>query len=239
MSNISNFLRMLENVHLNGIIEECVVTIQDDIASVMAMELTSSIYTQCSTEFEHEDDTIGLGDLALFIKYLRTCTATEVKMTHKDNTLTVKPKNGAMLKYLLSEPDLVVTYESEWEDEDDKIKMIKTEYEKSLRLDEGKVTEFLNLMRVFSPNSVFINIDKKGSVVIHGGNETEHQFDVTLGKLKIDPCKIKVYGDHISAVFSALDFDHKPVMCIADEQPVFIESGEASWLLSPLSDETD
>jgi len=237
MSSITDFVSMLESVHLQGVNEECVVTIADEQASVMAMDMTSSLYVQSSAAFDHEDDQFGVGDLALFIKYLKSYAGVEVEFTRSDNKLKIKPAGGSVTNYLLSEVDLIPTYDSEWEGEDKATECIEEYSGKPTTLRVDRVDEFLKLMGLFSPNSINLTVNKKGAISVHGGNQTEHQFDIELGKSKCGACDLKVYGPHFVAVLGSLDFEKKPVIYIQDEQPITIVNGGDNWILSPLDSE--
>jgi hypothetical protein len=237
MASVIDFVSMLEAVHLQGVNEECVVTISNDEASVMAMDMTSSLYVQAKAQFEHEDDQFGIGDLALFIKYLNSYSGVEVDFTRSDNKLKIKPKGSSVTNYLLSEVDLIPTYDSDWEGDDKANECIEEYSGKATALRADNVSEFLNLMRLFSPNSINLKVDKKGAISVHGGNKTEHQFDIPLGKSKCGVCNMKVYGPHFVAVLGAIDFEKQPIIYIQDEQPITIVSGDYAWILSPLDND--
>lgn len=244
MSNINRLVPMLEGVFLGGIIEECILTVKDNEAHIRAMDMTQAVYVQGVCPFEHDDDKMGLGSLSLFIKYLRSYASSEMAFTRTDNVLTVKPESGGTLKYLLSDTDLVPTYDEAWdEDPTDPIDAMIDGQENKLELTETSVKEFLKLMGLFKPNSVTINVTKRGMVILHGGNETAHQFDVTLGKIKAPeaPISVKLYGNNITAVLSVVDFSEptfNPVLYLIEGEVVILTESLA-WVLRPLSGASD
>ena len=240
MSNVSDLVQALESVYLGGIIEDCVITVKDNTAHIKAMDMTSSVYAQVSSPFEYKDDVIGLGNLSLLIKYLKSYTSSKMSFLRNDNVLTVKPENGGTLKYLLSQVDLVPTYNSEWEDSDDPIKAAVASQTCKLELKEESVKEFLKLMGLFKPNGVTITVSKRGRVSIQGGNTTEHQFTVIIGDAdpQEEPISVKLYGNNINAVFSVLSFA-KPVYMYMVGGEVLIQADGFAWVLRPLSADSE
>jgi len=237
MSSVARLVSALESVYLGGIVEECVLRVQGNEAHIKAMDMTSSIYTQVNCPFEYEDDVIGLGNLSLLIKYLKSYASSEMDISRADNVLTVKPEKGGTLKYLLSQVDLIPTYNEEWEDGDDPIQAAIDNHTCTLEIKEESVKEFLKLMSLFKPKGVLINISKRGRVSLHGGNSTEHQFTVIIGEAgaQENPIQIKLYGDNISAVLSALDYT-EPVNMYVMGAEIAIVTENAAWVLRPLTD---
>jgi len=237
MSNIAKLVPLLESVYLGGIIDECVLSVKDGTVSVKAMDMTTSVYVQGSCATDLKDDQMGIGNMSLFIKYLRSYNSSEMEFIHNDNVLTVKPEGGSTLKYLLAETDFVPTYDAEWEDiSEDPIETAIGNADYSTLIQESAAQEFLKLMSLFKPNTVTVSVSKRGLITLHGGNSTEHQFDVQVGKVKIensiDP--IKLYGANITAVFSVLDFTSEVTMHLVSGE-LLLTTEVASWVLRPIS----
>ena len=72
MPSVARLVESLEGVHLGGIVEDCVIRIKDSVAYIKAMDMTSSVYIQTECPFDNPDDIIGIGNLALLIKYLKS-----------------------------------------------------------------------------------------------------------------------------------------------------------------------
>jgi len=239
MANVNDLSRVLDNVFLGGIIDECVIKVEDDKAIIQAMDLTDSVYVQTEADLDFEDCKLGLADLTRFTKYLSSIKDVDVTLTLKDVRLTLKPKGGGRVSYLLSEADLIPSYDYEWEEEGagDLVKDELTNFDKPMLLKEDTINEFLSLMRLFGTNSVHLKVDSKGTVYIHAGPETGHQFDVKIGKIKnVDSCEIKMYGDNIVAVLSVLDYTENPKMYISAEEdsPIVITTTSTGWVLRPM-----
>ena len=236
MAVVDELTKALQDVHLGGLLDDCVIIIEDDKAYITAMELSSSLFIQASAEFEFGDDKIGISTLALFTKYLSTLNGEDVKFKRKDNVLTVKPKGGTQVKYVLADYDLIPTYDEEWEESGNVIEAEIAEFGENskIKLTQQAVSEFLKHMNMFSPNSVYINITGKGKVTMHGGgNANENQFDVNLGTIKgADECSIRIYGKHLTAVLNAVDFKNKPFLYVEDgQESIIVDTETTSWLL--------
>lgn len=240
MANVLRLVQSLEAVHLGGIVEECVVHIKDNNAHIKAMDMTTTVYIQTDSPFDHEDAELGLGNLSLLIKYLKSYTSGDMEFTRKDNTLTIKPETGGTLKYLLSEVSLVPTYSEEWEEEGDPIEAAIENADCSITVNEESVKEFLKLMGLFKPNGVTISVTKRGKVTIQGGNETEHQFSVEWGSTEAtikEPIQVRLYGANITAVLSQLDFvDPITLYFVLGEIAIVTEN--TAWVIRPLTTES-
>lgn len=242
MSTVNGLVHVLSDVYLGNLIEECVVIIEDNVAYITAMDMSSSLFVHTKGEVEFKDDTIGISNLGLFIKYLNSLKDMEVKFKRKDNKLTVKPKAGATVNYILADVDLVPTYDEAWQEEGDVIANEVEGFKKgsALKLTQEPIDEFLRVMSMFSPNSVSINIDTKGNVFLHGGSQdNEHQFDVKVGKLKgAEACSIKVFGKHLAPVLFAIDYNANPTLYIEEGiASVIVGTDSASWMLQSVAEE--
>jgi len=237
MATVNALAKALNDVHLSNTIEECVITIEDNVASILAIDITESCFVSTSAEFEHEDTQFGIGNLSLFCKYMNTLKDVSVKFKQKDNVLTIKPKNGAVVKYIMADVDLIPSYKDEWEEEGDIIKNELDEYTGSFDLTLEKVSEFMNLMGMFDSSSVSFSVDKKGKITLHGGKETEHQIDVILGSSDIPESTTFVYNKHLGAVLNSIDFGAEPKLYLSEDEAVIITTNTSSWLLRPVSDD--
>lgn len=233
--NLTELSVLLERVCLNGTINECVLTFKDGVCSCKAMDLTSTIFVATSAKVALDDTTLAFGNMATFIKYIKSITGIDADVTQVDNRLTIKPKGGGTLKFLLAEPDFIPTYDAEWESFD-RVAAIMGDYNSEMVLTNESISEFSSLMRLFSTKSVTIHVSKKGLVTITGGNENEHQFTVTLGKSAFEQCDIELTSGILLAVLSVLDYTENPVIMLAKDKPIIISCNESTWVINPLSD---
>ncbi len=234
MSSINGLAKALNDVHLGGLIDDCVVTFEDDKAYIRAMDLTSSLFVETSAEVEHEEGQIGISNLSLFVKYLNTIKDLDVTIKHKENRMSIKPKDGGTVNYMLSEVDLIPSFDDEWEDTmfEDEIAL----HGNPMALKQVRVSDFLSIIGLFQPNSIYFKVSEKGIVSVHGGAETEHQFDVTLGRVK-EPtaCEVKVYGKHLTPILAGLNYEEEPQLYLTEGESIVISTTSSNWILEPIS----
>ena len=107
---------LLGNVHLGGVLDECVLELSKGIAKVNAIDLSNSIFLSCSEAIADIDEKqkIGIGNLAILCKYLEG--AEQVSFTAKEAWLVVKKKGCGQIKVKLLKTDAVPTALTEKED---------------------------------------------------------------------------------------------------------------------------
>lgn len=237
MSETDNdgLIQLLDNVYLGGIIEDCVVEVADGIAKCMATDRSQSIFVQTTAATTLDDCTLGLQGVEMLSKYLKTYRNREMAIVKKDNILSVKPAGGTQLNFLLSEPDLISTYNADFKDIPDKIATI--DLVGDLTLTTEKVSEFLTMMGLFKPKNVELLINKNGKVALHGGNVTTHQFDGTLGVCKdFEPVNVSFYGPYVTAVLSVIDFSTPATMSLVEgENFMVVRNGLSGWVIQTVS----
>lgn len=231
MSSLGALSVLLENVWLNNTINECVLFIADGKVTCKAMDLTGSIYVETSIASDIPDNTLALGNLGTFIKYLKVYTGIDATISRNDNRLTIKPKGGATLKFLLSDPDLIPTYDADWENED-RVAAVLENFESELILTNESISEVVQLMKMFGTKNAVFNVSAKGLVTVTGGNDSEHQFTGTLGKSTFKPCSIEIAASNLLSVLSVLDYTENPVIKLAADNPIVISCQGSTWVLN-------
>lgn len=232
MPNMTPVLDMLEKVCLDNTINECVVTIKDGVCSCKAMDLATTVYVEANAPLAVDDDIMAFGNLPLFIKYLKSYPNIDMTMKRVDNRLSLKPRGGATLKYLLSESDLIPTYDEEWGEESRSAKVIEEFEERDgLVLTNEALSEFISLAKTFAPKAVELTVSDSGVVSVTGGNVAEHQFTVELGSSDLEPCTANLPTKTFLAVLGQLDYLDNPTMLLGEDKPVVVISPEATWVL--------
>jgi len=228
---LSELAILLEKVHLGNTIPECVLISEDGMCHVKAMDLTSSVYVETAAKIDLKEGSLGIGNLGLLIKYLQAYTGIDSEIVWSDNRLTIKPKGGATLKFLLADPDLIPTYEADWEDEN-RIETLKESYNGSLVLTKEATAEFSSLSKMFATKTAVFTVNKKGDVSVSGGTETEHQFNVPFGKSTMAPCVVEINAKNLLSVFALLEFEKNPEIFLAKDEAAMISCGENTyWVL--------
>lgn len=234
MTTVNALAEVLNDVYLNGVIPECVIDVKDDVASILAIDITNSCFVSTSAEFKHKDARFGIGNLSLFTKYLSSLGDVTTKIKQDDNTLIIKPKQGSVVRYVMAQADLIPNYESDWEDEGDMIEEEVSQHSSYLSLTLEKVSEFLRLMGMFNLSSVSFVVDKNGKVELHSGKDTEHQIKTKLGDSEMEECTTYVYDKYLIAVLSAINFDKNPKLYLKEGEAAVIVTDVSSWLLRPV-----
>lgn len=227
---LSELAGLLEKVHLGNTIPECVLISEDGVCHVKAMDLTSSIYVETSAKIDLKEGSLGIGNLGLLIKYLQAYTGIDSEIVWNDNRLTIKPKGGATLKFLLADPDLIPTYEADWEEEK-RIETLKEEFNGSLVLTKEATAEFSSLSRMFATKTAVFTVNKKGDVFVSSGTETEHQINVPFGKSSMSPCTVEINSKNLLSVFALLEFEKNPEIFLGKDQAALISCDSTHWVL--------
>jgi hypothetical protein len=236
MSKANDFLRAIKQVSLGNLIEDVRAITKDNVMTIRAMDRTQSIFVDTKADVEIEDSDLGLTVLSVLSKYLNLVKDNDVVITLDDNYLCFKTDTSEV-KYLLTEPDAISSYEEGWGDIEDAIELQIEEggYEEPLQLKQEKISEFITLMGLFAPNVVTIQVGKRGDVILHGGKESDHQFDVNIGKIKATGSfSVKVYGKNFDEILSVLDLNEECFLYIAPEQDVIIKTNQTGWVIKPL-----
>jgi len=248
MSNTENLSKLLDSVYLGGgdvNIKGCVLTITSNTAQILAADLMTSLYVQSKYEFiSDEDFVLGIGDLPLFIKLVKSLGAVPIDLSVTNgNKLQIKPTNKSSVKYLLGQVDLITNYDAEWEDAGDRVAELLEEYTGSLDLtDAVAIDEILRMVGVLGTSNMKIVISKRGEVSIQGGTENTHEFSVVLGKCKeFTEGSINVFGPHVIAILKALDPNDSPTLHLheAPGMPIVINSAHTGWILNPQADDVE
>ncbi len=242
MISADKLAKMLSDVSLNKIITECVINVKDAVATVYAIDLTSTVFVQTNVPLKDmEDCQLGIGDLDLFVKYMNSLSTSNLTLSVKNNRLVVVPTEGASVRYVLSDQDLIVTFDENFVEQGDVIQAEFDEYDyfDGMALTQKAVDSLLTPVNLFAPNSIIFKVSKKGKVTAHSGKETEHQIDVAMGSTgKGDGCNVKVYTKHMTSVLNAINFEENPhIFFSADEESsIVIQTDSSSWILQPIEE---
>lgn len=242
--NTKGFLTALKQTHLSGIIEECEVNIKKGKGIIEAIDISNQIIVFTEQKIitnRKVNMPIGLSNLDLLIKFVQSLDSEgeEVAVEFgRRNMLLKAQQKKRMLDYILTEPDLIMTRpDYDEEDESPKEKILNLmEYKASLSY--SSIKDFLSYIGLLKSKETKVSIWKKKIKFICGG-ELEHQITIDLddrANKKAEGFSVKVNGEHLARVFQTIDYDQDepPEIHLANQKPVVIICGKATWALMPL-----
>jgi hypothetical protein len=237
--------RLLRRVFLNGIVDECVLEVDED-CRVQAMDMTGMLFLSCVEEIELGlEIKWGLGNLALLCRFLDSAAEETIELEVSEERILLRREEHGELAFLLSEPDVVPTVV----EDKNAINELSEQCRYGVALKEDVQQDFLFYMSLLKIKSVDLSVDSDGEVVVSGGLESEHQFSLDVGKARllksgkyVKPKKafeVTVFGEHLASVLQVLEWgdDKSPVIHFADGKPVIVKQDDDNlWVLAPLSD---
>jgi len=236
----SNLLSLLKQTHLGGIINECVLTVNKGKGLIEAIDITNTVVFIAkgnigSRRFKGE---YGLGNLDMIIKFLSTMQDSKLNVKTTENRLVLARKDARRrLDYLLSQPQLIATrLRMDDNDEDIKAKFLDA-IEHTAELDERFVKDFGSYMATLKTKIVTIRVDGD-DVWFDLGPKSEHQFKLSLEleEPSDDVFQLKVNGEYLARIFSAIEFDDEEPTTINfgdEDAPIVITSVLGMWAVSP------
>lgn len=198
---------LLKKIYVGGAIGECVLEKAGKHVVITAIDHNNILWVNARAPIELPHSPLGLADVNLLIKYLPN-TQTDINMTVKHNRLIVT-QGGSKLKYLLTDPELI-SVQSDMAHDVAHNAMGEMLVEVPLR--PGHVDEFLRTQSVLNREVVSITATKKGKVLLQGGLDTEHQYEVSFGKWKPrkknvkPPVSLSVHTKFLVPILSCLEF---------------------------------
>lgn len=246
------------NVHLGGLLEECVLCAEGELLYVRAVDLTNSVFIYCEVsgaglELPAKVTQLGIGNLGLLCKMLDLAKQEPITMRYSGNRLDIDRGEHGVLHYLLSDPSVIPTV-VEQADAIEKLEELCTSY---TALSQVWQKDFLAYAGIVASKIVFLQVEDDKLVLV-GGTSTEHQFRLVVGDVlplkKRKPVgeafRLAIYGDHLKAVLQALEFtvqsataeqgkkitfdDQAPEFWYSEGKPLLVRSKANVWALVPV-----
>jgi hypothetical protein len=227
-------LKLLRRVHLGGIIEEAVIDFGG--GTIQAVDMTSSLMVNCKGDVSMEFGEMGLGDLSLLSRYLASVTG-DIAFTKKDNRLIIESGIGT-LSYLTKDISFITTAI----EAGDVSKLMEPCVCKVV-FSEDACKEYLMYAGLVKSQRLQFTVGA-GQVSLHCGLESEHRFDMLVGKAvslgakkkAIPEFSVDVYSQHFSAICSVLEWG-EPYIMMAPEHPIIVKQNDDNfWAMLPLGD---
>jgi hypothetical protein len=216
----------LKKVYLNGTIENCkITTYKDGFWVIEAVDNLSFVMVFCQAEIITDTEyDLGIGDINLLIKWLKTVGNNEITIKKKDNKITFKSKQNGKLVYLLSELDSILT-QLPIEDDD------KTQIDQILELTEFKTTLTKKISKNIISNIKIVKSEltylvvKNGEVSFKIGGEDTHQVLIPVGIIKDKiSFELSIHGKSLFNVLSVIDGDSS--LLFAENLPLIIKQDD-------------
>lgn len=224
---------LLSKVHLGGLVEDCVLTVHNNIGTIQSIDISNSIFIDCKKDLgDVEDMVLGLSGLTILCKY--TGDEGELFFSVKDKKLVLHKRGHGKLKLTLLQPDEVPTAVREKD-----VKKNILEHSSYLTpLTDKAIKNLLYYLELVHPDSMVFQIKKGSGAVIGTTNAiSEQQFNTRVGKseeLPEEDIECEVYTKHLSAVLKELDANDSATLRLGDKAPIIIEQNGCLWALTPI-----
>lgn len=240
--------RFLERIYLGGLVEECVINVDTDgVLFSQCVDMTNILFLYCQEDKISGigEGVFGIGDLVLLCKYLENIGDAEVSLKITDDRLVfVNEKYGGQFSFLLSAEEVIPTNITD----DDAIDKLTKNILFTVPLTPVFQKDYLMYLSLINVPTVFVEVSAAGLMKISGGRESDHQFELKVGKVKAEKkaksIQVKIPTQHLTSVMKVLDFDDEdnlPTMGIADLEfgtPLVIEQDKDNvWIINPLSED--
>jgi len=204
--NVTAMASLIRHAHLNGIIDDAVITVKDNVATIDAIDMSQCVFVHAVENIgEAQDCKIGIQRLSVFLKVLEAITEDTVKYTisgEENQWLKLGIKNRGDARFLLTEPDLIATFI----DGQQFIEKILSAANIQMALNPKSVEDFLYFMHLFNSDTVVINVKNK-AVTITPSPDSPQSFDVNFGELEKDiEIEATITGKHIQEIMKGLQF---------------------------------
>lgn len=256
MVKTEQLLTLLKQVSLGGLLEECVLSIEEGVARIEAVDITNSLIVICKKKILNKEVNIdlGLGNIDILIKFLSTLDANDKLILKHPMNIKGGPTSFTLLKttgrrkltYLLTNTELIasqIQYGSE--KKEDPYKKIKDMVECKIELTKSFMKDFLSYINLLKIKDVTLDFDGEEEVSFICGGENDHQFTLTLSTDAEsdfdDSFEIKINGEFLSKIFSIINFDDDdpPIMSFAEDKIVIVEDAGATWAIVPLTNQDE
>lgn len=225
---ISNILK---RVHLNGLVDECLLRIKDNLASVQVIDVTNTIAIHSQAEIESDDLTLGLSNLKIVHKFLAS-TDKPVTYKIKGEKLSLIKSGKDKLNLLMLDEDSVPTMPNKPFNKKEAVKEALTTFKVTSRFRE-KLIEYQNLL---SLESVTISA-KENKISLSSTSIREKGFSTSkVAKCESvdEDCSTEIYVSHLIEILKVLDGEEKVIVHLGNDKTLVVECGDDFWALMPI-----
>jgi hypothetical protein len=234
----SALFSLLSRVNLKGVIDECVLKIKDNVATIEAIDMSNTIYVHAEESVEGlKDVSIGLCKLSLLTQFLEN-TEDEIIFKIDKQWLTLKKPGSSQIKVLLLEEGQVPTAIDQ-KGESPVKKLLKKE-KSSFILTQEAANEILKCSNLVNADTTIFEIER-GKVFVGNQKTQEQQFNVPCGGLQKDMgsnIRVEVYSKYLLSVIQAVDFTKEITVSMSNDFPIIVQQDKNNtWAITPILSE--
>lgn len=237
------FIDFLENINLNGLIEECVLEINKKNGAVYTIDLTESLMVIARTRLFKSSlckTQVGLTNVRSLIKFLKTISDTKINAIKQDLKLSISRKDKKRkIVLLLNDPEVIPVIEDK-ENVKDNLKKMQCY---SIKLDKIFINDLITYIKLSETKKINIKVNKnRKSITFICGEDYENKFiiqsDSILNIHDDIGDFIKTFNSEIllrilSKISSTKEEDS--FLYVGKDAPLLIEYKYITWALTPLS----
>lgn len=226
IANGADFAKFLERIHLNGLIQECVIAFdKDGLATCQAVDLSNAVcVSQSVLAGSDASVTIGVGNLSTLCKFFGSGGEFNASLT--EDTMTVKRKNHGQVKFQLIAPSEIPTA----------IKNVdmaaQCKGKTKIVFKASKVDDLLGYFNLLGCESVVFSANN-GKLQVQSSASDKEQFQLTLGDCKQD-LSVVTYAKHLLTILKQAKSDVELLMYLQNDSALMIVQEEQYWLISPI-----
>ena len=238
--NSINFKNLIESVHLNGIINECVLEIKEKKGIIQSIDTLNCLFVSNNTIITDDEKfelQIGLRELSILHRILSNINDSKdikYEISKDEKWLILNIKGKGKVKLLTIKPEDLVTAVSD----DDVVSQLLENVSFQIKITEKIKTDILYFLQMFKSKVVTFKVIK-GKLFLQSHENEIHQFNISLGKVESEDISIDVNGTYFLTIISALHNTADSNIHIKENSPVLIDSviddNNYLWALSPIS----
>ncbi len=248
---IKPLLHFLEEIHLGGVLNECLINIKKGKGKVNAVDITNSVIIAGRKKIFSKDINadLGIGNMEFLIKFLAAAQDERISFELRDNYLrfiTKSKSSKKTLDYLLTQPDLIATRFDLLKSKKDKgqspIIKILDSLEYSTDLSSQFIKDhcsYMTLLKNQTKNeNVTISFNEDGEIKFVYGEKNSHMLKLSLESEieEGEDFEVKINGENLSRIFMSIKFSQEdpPSISFSEDKPVVVQSNSIGWALVPI-----
>lgn len=234
--NTASLSALLKRVNLSGLVEECVLKVENNVGSVSAIDMTNSVLICVNEPLPGlANGEYGISQISTLIKFLAMCKGEDITYSISEDKkwMTLYHKGHGKLSVLLLENDMVGTRLTD----EPKIHKQISKYPIALKLKGRFVEDALSYIGLGQCQSVVFTIRKDRAILVSSLSSEQQKFEVVIGEVKnaTEEVAVTVYAEQVSKVLSTIELLDDSSLYIKKEHPIIIAQDEKNiWALTPI-----